>query len=313
MTPLDIISRSLKDIGALEAGESPSAVAAQDALDMMNDLLAEWSNENMLVFYKTEIVFPVVQNQIQYTIGPGGVGAVCTGSISGATMTVTVLTSGAITMGQTVTGSGVTTGTTIVGFGTGAGGVDSALGTYTVSIAQTVGSTTLTTAYERPLSIESGFVRVTNTSGGLDYPIAVLSLEEYESIGLKTLNGPWPRGIYYQPSESLGIITVWPNPSQGVMHLFANTIFRQFTSLADTMTFPQGYTNALRWGLAIRLMPMYGKNDTQQIALISQFSSQSRASLKRMNQQPPKISRYPDTLLMGRSKDAGFIMDGGFR
>ena len=38
-TPLDIISRALKDIGALEAGEVPSADSAQDALDMLNDLV----------------------------------------------------------------------------------------------------------------------------------------------------------------------------------------------------------------------------------------------------------------------------------
>lgn len=70
-TPYDIITRSLKDIGALEAGESPSADAAQDAFDMLNDLLAQWSNENMMVFYKTEIIFQTVQNTVQYTLGPG--------------------------------------------------------------------------------------------------------------------------------------------------------------------------------------------------------------------------------------------------
>jgi trans-aconitate methyltransferase len=27
----------------------------------------------------------------------------------------------------------------------------------------------------------------------------------------------------------------------------------------------------------------------------------------------PLVSRYPDALMMGKAKDAGFIMDGGFR
>lgn len=31
--PIDIISRALKDIGALEAGETPTPEAAQDAFD----------------------------------------------------------------------------------------------------------------------------------------------------------------------------------------------------------------------------------------------------------------------------------------
>ena len=57
-TPYDIISRALKDIGALEAGEVPSADAAQDAFDMLNDLVDQWSNEEMMVYYKNEIVFP---------------------------------------------------------------------------------------------------------------------------------------------------------------------------------------------------------------------------------------------------------------
>jgi len=48
--PIDIISRALKDIGALEAGETPTPEAAQDAFDMLNDLIDQWSNEDMMVF-----------------------------------------------------------------------------------------------------------------------------------------------------------------------------------------------------------------------------------------------------------------------
>ena len=88
-TPFDIVTRAMKDIGALAAGEVPTADEAQDGFDMMNDMCAQWSNENMMVFYKTEIIFPVVQNQTQYTIGPGGqVGCQFTGSISGTTLTI---------------------------------------------------------------------------------------------------------------------------------------------------------------------------------------------------------------------------------
>ena len=137
-TPLDIISRSLKDIGALEAGETPTADATQDAFEMLNDLLDQWSNENMMVYYQTEIIFPVVSGQTQYTIGPGGqIGAIFTGSISGTTLTVTAIASGAIAVGQTLSGTGITAGTTITGFLTGAGGNVNEIGTYTVSLSQT--------------------------------------------------------------------------------------------------------------------------------------------------------------------------------
>ena len=68
--PYDIVSRALKDIGALEAGETPTPDAALDAFEMLNDIIDQWSNENMMVFNVTEIICPVISGQTQYTIGP---------------------------------------------------------------------------------------------------------------------------------------------------------------------------------------------------------------------------------------------------
>jgi len=318
--PIDIISRALKDIGALEAGETPTPEAAQDAFEMLNDLIDQWSNEDMMTFYKTEIIFPVTSGQTQYTIGPGGqVGAVFTGSISGTTLTVTAITSGAIAIGQTLSGTGITAGTKILAFQTGAGGNINEAGTYTLNISQTVASTTINAYYQRPLVINSAFVRINTTSngqpitgGGLDYPVSVLNVEEYEMIGLKTLNGPWPKALYYQPTELLGNLFLWPNPGQGEMHIFADTIFSNYTGLYDSITLPQGYAMALRWCLAERLMPMYGKASQTQIAMIMKFAAQGKATIKRTNMKPPPVARYADALLVGRSKDAGWILSGGF-
>jgi hypothetical protein len=56
-----------------------------------------------------------------------------------------------------------------------------------------------------------------------------------------------------------------------------------------------------------------GKASTTQITMINAFAAQSKAIIKRTNMKPPQVARYPDSLLMGKAKDAGFIMDGGFR
>jgi len=317
---IDIISRALKDIGALEAGENPTPEASQDAFDMLNDMVDQWSNEDMMVFYKNEIVFPITPGQTQYTIGPGGqIGAIITGSISGTTLTVTAISQGAVSLGQTLSGTGITAGTTIVGFLTGAGGNVNEAGTYTVNISQTVASTTINAYYQRPLTIDSAFVRINTNSngqpvvnGGLDYPIAVLNLENYESIGLKTMNGPWPKALYYQPSEILGTIFVWPNPSQGEVHMFADSLFSRFVTFYDNINLPQGYSMALRWCLAERLMPMYGKVNQIQIAMISSYAAQAKATVKRTNMRPTQSARFPDALLASRQRDAGWILSGGF-
>jgi hypothetical protein len=287
---------------------------------MLNDMVDQWSNESMMVSYKTEIIFPITPGQIQYTIGPGGtIGANFTGSISGNVLTVTGITQGALALGQTLSGTGIANGTTITAFGTGAGGNVNDNGTYTVSISQTVASTAINAYYQRPLAIQSSFVRINTNSngtpivnGGLDYPVAVLNLENYEMIGLKTLSGPWPKAMYYQPSDPLGNIFVWPNPSQGEMHIFADTLFTRYGTVYDQIVLPQGYVLALRWCLAERLAPMYGKNDPTAMAMISKFAAQAKATLKRTNMRPIQASTFSDALLVGRQKDAGWILTGGF-
>jgi hypothetical protein len=213
----------------------------------------------------------------------------------------------------------VAPGTKIVRFGSGAGGNVNSDGTYTVNISQTVGSTTISAYYERPLNINSAFVRVNTNSngqpilnGGLDYPITILNLENYELIGLKTLNGPWPRALYYQPSETLGTITVWPNPSQGEMHIFSDTLFQRFVSINDEIVIPQGYYMALRWCLAERLMPMYGKASPTQIQMINSFAGHAKATIKRTNMRPVQVARFEDSLIVGKRADAGWILTGGF-
>ena len=320
--PIDIISRALKDIGALEAGETPTPEAAQDAFDMLNDLVDQWSNEEMMVYYKNEIVFPIVPGQTQYTIGPNGqIGAIITGSITNNILTVTGISSGAINVGQTLSGTGITIGTKIVAMLTGAGNNVNEAGTYQLNTTYStpITSETINLYYQRPLSIDSAFVRINTNSngvpivnGGLDYPIAVLAVEEYEMIGLKTLNGPWPKALYYQPSETLGNIYVWPNPSQGEMHIFTDNLFQNYVSLQDPIILPQGYTMALRWCLAERLMPMYGKASPTQIGMINAYASQAKATVKRINMKPVQSARFADAMLASRQKDAGWILSGGF-
>jgi hypothetical protein len=182
-----------------------------------------------------------------------------------------------------------------------------------------VGSTTISAYYQRPLSINSAFVRINTNSngmpinnGGLDYQIAILNVEEYERIGLKTLNGPWPKVVYYQPADPLGNIFVWPNPSQGEMHLFCDTLFTRYVTVNDAIVLPQGYAMALRWNLAQRLMPMYGKTNQTQIAMITQFAEQGKGLIKRNNMKPLQSSTYNDAILTGKQKDAGWILSGGF-
>ena len=90
------------------------------------------------------------------------------GSISGTTLTVTLLTSGSIGVGQSLFGVGITAETVVTALGTGTGGV----GTYTVNISQTVASETMNTAAVAATltsSISGNILTVTAITGTL-YP-----------------------------------------------------------------------------------------------------------------------------------------------
>jgi hypothetical protein len=317
-TPLNIIERATLAIGARASGETLEATIANDCFDMLNDMLDGWSNQKLMVPYIQEVIHEIVAAQEQYTIGPGGmVGAAVTGSIAANVLTVTALASGALSVGMTLTGTGVTPGTVITALGTALGGNGAnALGTYYVNASQTVASTALTATAVRPIRLNSAFVRVvTSSSGSLDYPVAVMNVEDFQDIGQKTLSGPWPRAVYYQPSVPVGILNYWPSPSSGEMHLFCDALLSRFQTLTDTITVAPGYEMAMRWGLAELLMPIFpvAAGASMEVrGLVPQYAAQGRGMIKRTNMNPQQTARFDPVLNAGRAKDAGWILTGGF-
>jgi hypothetical protein len=69
---------------------------------------------------------------------------------------------------------------------------------------------------------------------------------------------------------------------------------------------------ALRWCLAERLMPMYGKASPTQIQMINGFANHAKATIKRNNMKPMQVARFEDSLIVGKRADAGWILSGGF-
>ena len=57
---------------------------------------------------------------------------------------------------------------------------------------------------------------------------------------------------------------------------------------------------------------MYGKVNVTQIQMINAYAAGSKATLKRTNMKPVASASYPTQMLVGRAKDAGWILNGGF-
>jgi len=157
----------------------------------------------------------------------------------------------------------------------------------------------------RPLSIRSAFVRV----AGIDYPVTVLNREQYNLIGLKQLNGPWPRAVYYQPTMPNGVLTFWSLPSTGEIHLFSLAALTDFSSITTAVNFPPGYEMWLLWELAKLLAPGYGKASMMQF--LDAQAREFRSKIARTNMQPMQTVSFDPVIAM-HGPDAGFIMHGGF-
>lgn len=160
----------------------------------------------------------------------------------------------------------------------------------------------------RPLVINSAFVRVSN----IDYPVAVLNIEQYEMIGLKQLNGPWPRALWYNSGTPNGTIKFWPKPSAGEIHLFYDLPFTRFATINDTIQFQPGYAMWMRWALAELLMPGYGKTSPVLLQMVRKNEKAARAAIKGTNMSPPPVAMFDPMMCAGQITDAGWIMSGGF-
>lgn len=70
-TAADIIKRSLRLIGAIAAGETPSATEQADGLEALNAMLDSWRTESLAVYALRDETLTLT-GAATYTIGPSG-------------------------------------------------------------------------------------------------------------------------------------------------------------------------------------------------------------------------------------------------
>ena len=66
----DLLSRALRLSGALASGETADANDLLEAQDDANDMLDQWSTQDLMLYYDKVDIVPLVAGQISYDIGP---------------------------------------------------------------------------------------------------------------------------------------------------------------------------------------------------------------------------------------------------
>lgn len=214
----DLIRSSMRLIGAIATGETPTAAETQDGLLVLNDLLENWSTETLSVWGSSNQTFNLVANQAVYTIGP--------------------------------TGNWNTT---------------------------------------RPQDIDGAYCNFS----GVDFPIKIISQQQYNEINVKTMKQPIVERLLYVNEFPMGVVTVWPVPTQAApITLTMNRILTFPIAATDTLSGPPGYLKALRYCLAVEFAPEFG---IEASATVIQVAADAKGDYKRAN-LPLLVAGYDDAL-----------------
>lgn len=157
---------------------------------------------------------------------------------------------------------------------------------------------------QRPIQIENMYVRYQS----VDYPIELISNEDYNAIRFKALPSPVPLSAYYAPTFPLGTITFWPVPTLSLpVTLAVNQQQTQLATISDVLSLAPGYYKAMRFNLALDLFPEYGREPTPSV--ISQAKT-SKANIKRANIVPQEAGYDPALTGSGGGRGGDLTVGG---
>lgn len=146
----------------------------------------------------------------------------------------------------------------------------------------------------RPMSVERAIVR----NGTTDFPLNIISSEEYTSIQSKILESSLPNCIYDDGGYPQRILYLYPVPSAAYqLILWTKRPITTIATLDTTISLPPGYERALVYNGAIELSADYGRPPNE---LVYNIANESKATLKRLNHRASYL-RADNALVAGRS------------
>lgn len=124
----------------------------------------------------------------------------------------------------------------------------------TVGVAGTNGPYVLS---ERPVKIESASV----ASGGIDSPLEIVDSVGWESVPEKAAQSVYVKKLFCDYAYPSSSVYIAPIPRLGgTLELWIYTVINAFPNMNAAIDLPPGYEQALRYGLAMALLPEYPRS-----------------------------------------------------
>lgn len=126
-------------------------------------------------------------------------------------------------------------------------------------------------------------ILLTNPSNPIEVPITMYSVTEWQTeIPVKVVNSSFPQVCYDDGGFPLRTLNFWPIPAlqQNNLRIYSWQQLGIPPTLRTLLNFPQGYAEALRYNLAVRLAPEF---QAQLQPIVQQIAIESLARVKTMN------------------------------
>ena len=134
--------------------------------------------------------------------------------------------------------------------------------------------------FTRPLKIESAVHRLT----GVDYPISIMTDEQYRQEVFKTVTSSLITDLWYEPLMPDGKLHFYPVPSTTSTVLLRSRAQIESFTINETIVLPPGYEEMMAYNLAPRLAPEYQRDVPRDVAV---FARTSLKNIKRINRPTP--------------------------
>jgi len=148
----------------------------------------------------------------------------------------------------------------------------------------------------RPIWIQRAGIVETASQPEFELPIKLLNADEWAQITIKGTAATLSWYLWDDFAYPNSNLSLWPKPISGTLKLalYVPTPVSRFTSAAVPLGFPPGWSEALRYNLAVRLCPEWGRPLDPVVANIAQ---ESFATLQRANTRPSYLGI--DSALIG--------------
>lgn len=304
-----IIRAAYRKIGAIEAGEIPSAEMTLDGADALNMMVKEWEATGIHVWTEVEGFLFLQPGQIAYQISPTATDFSTTAyvsttvvSIAGTALVVTSATGIALhyqiglmsannilfwTTVAAISGNSITLTTAPTSVSGGAYVYAYAPGNSTSSVGIGI----------RPLRIPQG--RRLFLSSNIYTQMMPMSRKDYYDQPNKNSPGTITQ-YYYKPGLTSGQINVWPSPpdSSSAFEFTWLRPIQDFDVAGDMPDLPQEWISTLVFNLAVDLAPEYAV-PTDVYQMVKTAAAEKLDRLMGWDREPESVQFGVDFSMMG--------------